>query len=174
MPRLLRRAAPEAKLLLSLRDPVERFRSGIAHLERMGAPRDPTAVADAVQRGFYHRTLVSWLTEFDRDQLLVLQHERCIVDRDGELDRTYRHLGLDPHHHPPGGRPPTNAASPGGFRLDGEVRARLVELYEPDVTALAALLPDLELGRWPNFAYLAPGSGSRGATAEGNSPTERA
>lgn len=115
---------------------------------------------------------MSWLTEFDREQLLVLQHERCVTDRDGELDRTFRHLGLDPHR-PPGGDPPTNAASPGGYRLDEEVRARLVDLYEPDVTALSALLPELELGRWPNFAYLASGSGSRGTTAEGNSPTER-
>ncbi len=53
VPPLLRRAAPQARLLLLLRDPVDRFRSGLGHLERLGLPRDAPAVADAVERGFY-------------------------------------------------------------------------------------------------------------------------
>jgi Sulfotransferase domain len=172
-PRLLRQAAPSARLLLLLRDPVERFRSGLDHLDRMGSPRDTTAVADAVERGFYGRLLSAWLEEFERDQLLILQYERCVVDRDTELERTFRHLGLEP---------PRASSDLGDDRrrpepragLDDEVRARLVELYAEDVAALATGLPDLQLAFWPNFAYLAPGSDTLDDGAGENSPTERA
>jgi hypothetical protein len=172
-PRLLRHAAPDARLLLLLRDPVERFRSGLDHLERMGSPRDAAAVTDAIERGFYDRLLTGWLEEFDREQLLVLQYERCVVDRDAELARTFRHLGLEPRHLPPEASAVRNASTP-STRLDDEVRAFLVDLYAPDVAALAARIPDLELARWPNFAYLSSGSSPPGAAGSGNSPTERA
>jgi hypothetical protein len=139
----------------------------------MGAPRDAAAVTDAVERGFYHRLLGGWLEEFERKQLLVLQYERCVADRDAELERTFRHLGLEPWQPTPDvpltrSKPETRAG------LDDEVRARLVELYADDVAALAGHLPDLQLSRWPNFAYLASGSGSPGAAAGENSPSERA
>ena len=35
--RLIRRAAPDAKLLVLLRDPIERYRSGILHRAGRGA-----------------------------------------------------------------------------------------------------------------------------------------
>jgi hypothetical protein len=174
-PRLLRRAAPDTRLLLLLRDPVERFRSGLDHLERMGSPRDAAAVADAIERGFYDRLLGSWLEQFDRDQLLVLQYERCVVDRDAELDRTFYHLGLESWHPPPD--VPVGDRREPRTSLDDEVRTRLVDLYAADVAALAARLPELELARWPNFAYLSSlssGSAPPGRPAGGNSPTERA
>ncbi|MGA8726981.1 MAG: sulfotransferase [Acidimicrobiales bacterium] len=172
-PRLLRRAAPDARLLLLLRDPVERFRSGLAHLDRMGSPRDTTAVVDAIERGFYNRLLDGWLAEFDREQLLVLQYERCVADRGTELERTFRYLGLEPR--PPSPEPRPSRERPGPRAgLDNEVRELLVDLYAPDVAALAARLPDLDLAAWPNFAYLGPGSESPGSAAGENSPTERA
>jgi hypothetical protein len=172
-PRLLRRSAPDARLLLLLRDPVERFRSGLEHLDRMGAPRDATAVTDAIQRGFYDRLLGGWLEEFDREQLLVLQYERCVTDRDRELERTFSHLGLELR--PPAPEVRTAPERPGTRAgLDREVRALLIDLYGPDVAALAARVPDLDLALWPNFAYLASGSDTSGRVAGENSPTERA
>ena len=58
---LLTRAAPEARLLLLVRDPIDRFRSGLAHQKRMGTPDSSSSVADAMERGFYHRALAPWL-----------------------------------------------------------------------------------------------------------------
>jgi hypothetical protein len=53
------------------------------------------------------------------------------------------------------------------------VRARLVDLYAPDVAALAAQLPDIDLSLWPNFAHLA-GDGAPSFSVPGSiSPTRR-
>ncbi len=137
-----------------------------------GIATRPTAVVDAIERGFYNRLLDGWLAEFDRDQLLVLQYERCVADRETELERTFRHLGLEPR--PPSPEPRPSRERPGPRAgLDDEVRALLVDLYAPDVAALAARLPDLDLAAWPNFAYLASGAASPGSVAGENSPTER-
>jgi Sulfotransferase domain len=169
VPPLLRQAAPDTRLLLLVRDPVERFRSGLDHLERMGTPRDGTAIADAVQRGFYFRALEVWLDHFAVGQLLVLQYERCVADRAGQLDATFRHLGLPVHHLPEADRP---ARAPADRRqvLDDDVRRRLISLYAPDVAALAAGHAALDLTLWPNFAYL---TGSTGSGPGPNSPSRR-
>jgi hypothetical protein len=176
VPALLQRAAPDTRLLLSVRDPVERFRSGLAHQARMGQPRDGAAMAEAVQRGLYHQAVAGWLEHFDPGALLVLQHERCVIDRDGQLDATFAHLGLAPHHPPPEVRSARPAGS-GRQPLDDEVRRQLVEIYAPDVTALATRFDHLDLTLWPNFAYLAGSAGSPAdePVADGpNSPTRRA
>ncbi len=174
VPPLLKRAAPDTSLLLLLRDPVDRFRSGMAHQERMGGARDGAAIADAVGRGFYNRALSDWLAHFDADRLLVLQYERCMADRDGQLDLTFRHLGLAPHRPEPVDRPtPTRGRVETLLSVD--VRNELIRLYSPDVAALAERLPQLDLSLWPNFAYLASGVDPPplGPSPESNSPTRR-
>lgn len=169
VPELLHRAAPDTRLLVLLRDPVERFRSGLDHLRAMGARRDGTAIADAVQRGFYSRSLELWMDHFGPEQLLVLQYERCIVDRDRQLDATFAHLGLAPHHPPVSAQPETTRDRRG--TLDDEVREHLVSLYAADVASLAASHPAIDLTLWPNFAYLTGSSGSPGS--DENSPNRR-
>jgi len=170
VPGLLKRAAPDTRLLLLLRDPVERFRSGLAHQRRAGLPVDGEAIAGAVQRGFYDRALAGWLEEFDAEQLLVLQYERCVADPSGQLEATFRHLGLEAAGPHTVGRPAPDRAQ-GGPELSDQVRERLVGLYAADVAALAARLGDLDLARWPNFAYLAAGGTAPGPGS--NSPTRR-
>ena len=154
VPPLLRRAAPDTRLLVLLRDPVERFRSGLAHELRAGYPVDARSVADAVGRGFYHRALGDWLAHFDADRLLVLQYEACVHDPEAGLERTFRHLGLDPHRRAATApRPPSDRRG----ELVDELRERLVHLYTPDVLALVAGGSGIDLSLWPNFAHLAPG-----------------
>ncbi len=155
VPTLLRRAAPEARLLLLLRDPVERMASGLRHEARAGGAMGGGVLADATGRGFYHRALAWWLEHFDRSRILVLQYERCVLEPAGQLARTLRFLGL-----PDGGAADLAGGPgrvPGPAPLDPELRRRLVGLYEGEVAALAAVLDDLDLSLWPNFGHLGAG-----------------
>jgi hypothetical protein len=150
VPPLLARAAPQTRLLVLLRDPVERFRSGLAHQTREGGRLTLKAYQDAVARGFYHDELRRWTAHFPREQILVLQYERCVVDPAAQLARTYRFLGLDPvvakgvHNR-------VNVTE-NRFGLGQDAHRRLVDLYTPDVRALAMWAAELDLGLWPNFA----------------------
>jgi hypothetical protein len=166
-PELLQRAAPRARLLVLLRDPVERFRSGLEHQRRMGAPEGADTTTDAEQRGFYHRALGRWLECFDRDQLLILQYERCTADPVGQLNATFRFLGL-PEFTPPHLMAPQRRPVPVEAGLDSDVTSRLIAVYQSDVLALADQVPEIDLSLWPNFTYLAGGERRSDAS---NSPT---
>jgi hypothetical protein len=149
---LLALAAPEARLLLMVRDPVERFRSGLAHQKRHRASVTGATTADAVARGFYHQALTHWCDHIKADNLLLLQYERCTQDPVGELARTYRFLGLDDSFVPPDLRRSVGPTTGAKVDLAADARRRLVEAYRPDVEALAAQFPELDLALWPNFA----------------------
>jgi Sulfotransferase domain len=158
-PELLARSAPMARLLVLLRDPVERLHSGLDHQRRMNGAISGLAVADATQRGFYLRSIENWLRHFSADQLLILQYERCVIDTAAQLRQTFRHLHLDDSVplEVPAARADTSRSSDD---LDGEVRRRLVSIYEDEVRALSARFPVIDLALWPNFSHLADGSNS--------------
>jgi hypothetical protein len=149
VPDLMSRAAPQAKLLVILRDPVERISSGLAHVRRAVGTVTPDDYRDAVTRGFYHEALSWWLSHFPREQILVLQYERCRIDPVGQIQRTYEFLGLD-RFIPPALQVKINPSTQ-VQKLDQEARRRLTELYRPGVHALCDRFPDIELGLWPNF-----------------------
>ena len=90
-PRLLRRAAPDARLLVLVRDPVERFRSGRTLAEnRLTVGSTARAAANAAfGRGLYADQLLRLWRVFPREQVLVLQYERCVADARSELRRTF-------------------------------------------------------------------------------------
>jgi hypothetical protein len=149
---LLARAAPEARLLVMVRDPVERFLSGLAHSQVVPASHLGVVVSEAVERGFYAAALQRWSAPLEAGRLLVLQYERCVADPAAELARTYRFLGLDDGFVPPGLRRPSSPTLQEKVALDDDARTRLVDLYAPDVAALSALVPELDTALWPNFA----------------------
>ena len=135
-----------------LRDPVERFRSGLEHHRGHRGALTGEVYADAVTRGFYGRALGEWTPHFPQEQILVLQYERCVRDPLGELQRTYRFLDLPPF------TPDevTRRVNPrrAQLALPDDARQRLRELYAPDVLHLAASAPDVDPGLWPNFSGL--------------------
>ncbi len=153
VPELLRRAAPDTRLLLLLRDPVTRFHSGLAHAARNGAQIDSVMVSDALQRGFYATALDAWLHHFDREQLLILQYEQCAADPAALLRTTFTFLGLPETAPPPAQR--SGADQLDGAAVDDDVDRRLVAIYEQDVQQLADSEPSIDLTLWPHFAHLA-------------------
>ena len=78
----MKAVAPNAKILVLLRDPVERYRSGVGqwqkHKERQGMRLNLWAGRkDAYARSFYGFTLAPYFEAFGPQQILVLQLERC-------------------------------------------------------------------------------------------------
>lgn len=159
VPELLFRAAPAAKLLVMLRDPVERYQSGITHEAALGARPRPIVAAEAHARGYYYGQLRHLLTFYPPAQILVLQYETCRHDPIAQLRRTYAFLGLDPDFVPANLHSRVNETSIPKLALPSQIRSTLIRLYEPDVANLASLVPDLDLRLWPNFLHLSlPGA----------------
>lgn len=152
VPALLAQAAPQTRILVLLRDPVERFRSGLAHQRRDRGALTVDVYQDALSRGLYHEALRRWTAYFPSGQILVLQYEDCVADPSGQLARTFHFLGLEPIAIE-GIERRVNATTE-TFDLDEGARRRLVEVYESDVHSLAEEFPDLDLGLWPNFCHL--------------------
>lgn len=153
-PRLLRRAAPEARLLVLLRDPVDRFVSALNHRDERGWRTDAAAVGEAVSRGFYHAQLARLLAHFPRQQLLVLQFERCRDDPDAMLRLTFAFLDLPDAPPPPARRRPTNQSRRHPVELPSALLDEIRTGYRPDVERLASAFPEIDLGLWPSFTEL--------------------
>jgi hypothetical protein len=148
---LLTRAAPDAKILVLLRDPVERYRSGLFHHLTRGLPRDARLAAEGFHRGLY-RDQLAWLARHvPRERILVQQYEACVADPIAELQRTYAFVGLDPEHVPEALTRRVNAARGSKPDLDANTRAQLVELYTPQVRGLVDDGWPVDLDLWKNF-----------------------
>ncbi len=151
-PELIARAAPDARILVLLRDPVERLRSGLTH--QLATSREPLRHRDiqgAFQRGMYAPQLRRVLAAFSPEQLWVGQYEACRADPGRELARTYAFLGLSPYV--PDGRVfrgEVNPTTGEKFELSGALHSALLEGYASDMAEVAALLPDLDLALWPS------------------------
>ena len=151
-PQLIRRAAPEAKLLVLLRDPVERYRSALNHYATRGRRIDQNLAGEAFNRGLYAMQLGHLIGVVPPEQILVLQYERCRESPTEQLDATYRFLGLTQGFRPEALERKINAAKAvGGYELDLSSRRELVRAYRSDVDRLADLVPTLDRSLWPNF-----------------------
>jgi hypothetical protein len=159
-PALLRQAAPDARILVMLRDPVERFASGVAHGSRMAqimgidVADGPAVRHEHFSRGLYWWQLSNVLAHFPRDAVLVLQYERCAADLAGQARRTFAFLGLDPDRWRPSADATRPAGPPSGPKpmLTPPARAALAAAYRSDARRLAAEFGDLDLSLWPSVA----------------------
>jgi len=105
----------------------------------------------AFSRGLYAQQLRRVFAAFPREQVLILQYERCRADPQGELTRTFGFLGLrDVRLDPVRFDRPVNPTMGRKAELGQELRAALTAAYAPDLAQLATLLPDLDLDLWPS------------------------
>jgi hypothetical protein len=147
---LLARSAPEARLLVIVRDPVERLLLGAAHTAGARVPNAGSHSADAVDRGFYGAQVGRILEYFPLEQVHVVQYEQCRVDPARHLAKAYRFLGLADGHRPTTLRPPAPRPSLLST-LDSGTADRLADIYADDARQLADLVPDLDLSLWPGI-----------------------
>jgi len=161
---LLAEAAPEARYLIMLRDPVERYRSGIAPAlrrshERGYDPLDIVIANHSVLHSMYYGQVKRALEILGRDRVLVLQYERCVDDPLAQMQRTQRFLGLELLEAIPDAlerRVPSGILFPLGDNppLPARLRSELTSALADDVRQVAELCPELDLGLWPSFASL--------------------
>jgi SAM-dependent methyltransferase len=153
--RLLHEAAPDARLLVMLRDPVERFRSAVARERWASGGMMRTRLAttsDAIWRGFYHQQLQEVLRFYPRERVLILQFERCVQDPIDQMEATCRFLGIEPPDEPPERLGEHRRPSHPKPRTPEWLRADLTARYREDVQRLMELCPDFDLSLWRNFS----------------------
>jgi len=176
VPAMLALAAPEAAIIVMLRDPVERYISGRTQLDKYrpldGDRRAENAfkrrvVEQSMHRSEYSRQL-EWLRlAFPPERILVLQHELCISDTQAQFDRTTDHIGLARHTLTTEAlEERVNEAWLEPVPIEPERRTLLRDLYRADVLRTKALVPDLDLSLWRNYADLAEASPSEGAPSD--------
>jgi hypothetical protein len=169
VPPMVEAAAPEARAIVLLRDPVERSISGLSHMDRGGLVDEEDeeglvrvfgdrvrVVTDAIERGMY-ATQVDWLLQsYPAERLLVLQYEACASDTPAMLARTFGFLGLPPHELPAAelARPRNKAKLEKVPVPDAQI-AVLKRYYRPEVERLRGLVPGFDASLWPHFGDLA-------------------
>jgi hypothetical protein len=157
-PPLLKQCAPDARILTMLRDPIERYRSGVIREQRLAGERGEdlriAVIGDAIYRSLYAKQMERLQELFGQDRLLVLQYERCLADPVGEMRRTQEFLGLEPLEEAPARLVKESSSGPKP-EMDRVLREALRERLSEDVQQTAKLCPDLDLSLWPNFTELA-------------------
>jgi hypothetical protein len=153
-PPLLRRAAPDAKLLVMLADPIERYRAIFS--ERM-ARRDEGEtlyMIDVVDRRSHGAQLARLRRFYDPERILVLQFERCRRDPLGQYRRTLDFLGVRDRDFAPRRLRRKAAGKPESLLVAGLLKLGLPEgtkrrvterlTRRPATRVAAPLWPDLE------------------------------
>jgi Sulfotransferase family len=154
---MLAAAAPDARLLVLLRDPVERYLSGLQrhHRAALATAKSLNAMAplEAFAHGLYHAQLTRLLKRFERSRVLILQYERCTLDPRAQLRRTYEFLGVNDTGFVPDldAHPNRQAEKP---ELHADARRALVEAYTEDTAGVLRDYPEIDVGLWPNFAEI--------------------
>jgi len=146
---LLAKAAPAVRCLLMLRDPIDRFRSALTFQRRRGVSHQD-AVLDAYHRGLYASQVARLLQHVPRDRVLVFTYEEARSSPRATRRSTAEFLGLDPTRFEGDIelREPHHRDRRTDRDLSDEIVPELTERYRADLTSLARLLPELDVGRW--------------------------
>lgn len=173
-PARLRVAAPEARLLVVLRDPVDRAYShyqmqvrrgredqGFARAlaleaERLAAGPENHPRYSYVARGRYAEQLRRWFAVFPRERFLVIESGELVRRTEAVLAGMTRFLGIAPF--PDGTRLPRRAS--GSYPpMPTAVRASLARIFAPHDERLRAMLGE-------PFAWNARSARGKGPTAD--------
>lgn len=145
---------PTAPVFVLLRDPVERFLSGMRLAKK--TKRIPTDfhepwVVRAHQYGHYASSLEGWSTAFERSRFVILTYEEALADVDRACATFWAALGLDPHPLTDRHRQ-VKPSTEGSINWDwpAGTREALVAHYLPDVRRLRDDW-GVDVSRWANF-----------------------
>ena len=161
VPPLLGRIAPTAKLIVMLRNPIERYQSGLTWEENF-VPHSLSRFSyadDAFAMGMYGAQLARLRAAVNPSNILILQFEKCLIEPSHELRRTLEFLGINDA--PRLQVRQVNVTVGPKVELPGHVREELVARDEPDIRALLTMVPEIDLDLWPDWF---PGDRRRGGS----------
>ncbi len=106
----IRRTLPNVKIVVIMRDPVERAWSAYWHHVRIGRATLPFGehllreTSNTLRFGRYLEALVPWYEAFPHENILPLTFEQYVGDRESSLRRVCAHIGVEcdaaPTHSP--------------------------------------------------------------------------
>ena len=156
--------APDAKLIVLMRDPVERYISNLGLLKRAGALKGEVGagelgsrehrVVEAMERSRYATQLSWWFEHFPREQFLLLQYEQCVADAQTQLNRTYSFLGLRDQNASVQEIRRARKKAKEHVTLPDSARQWLGQYYAHDARVLREVMPDLDLSLWESLPPL--------------------
>jgi hypothetical protein len=157
--RSIKAIIPEIKLLLLLRDPVDRDWSHLRMVVLRDNARDPTTVTpgeyiDAarsnprLERGNYQAILENWLDVFDRARLFIGFYEDVVQRPQPLLEQIFEHIGLSPPH--PWEQLPTKLRVKHGIEasIPAPVYSFLVDRHQEAVAQLASIIGESRVAQW--------------------------
>jgi hypothetical protein len=147
----LHQSAPEARLLVLLRDPMARMNSALRHSVEKYGWLSPRVIALAIERSCYVDQLDRVLRWFPRDQVLVLQFEKCVQEPEAELARTFQFLGVDPGFVPKDLRRPVNETRVTAVTVASDIQDLARELFVADRERIRSDWPELDIDLWPGL-----------------------
>ena len=164
VPGRMRRVLPDVRLIVILRNPVERAYS--EYRMRLRNQRESRSFEDAIngekkslsggeeiswdpdgsfryytsylRKGHYADHLANWFGHYDRSRFLLLSTERIGADPQGTLDKSFEFLGLEPFE--AGGLKNSNVGTYEGMNPD--TRRMLVDHFRPHNERLYRLLEE--------------------------------
>lgn len=152
---MLRQVAPDTKILVLLRDPLQRFQSALAFSEKMGFPVSHVTLHEHFSRSLYSRQLNDVLAYFPSSQVLVQQYEQCAIDTTAQMKRTMEFVGLDPAKWqlPDSAKIPINTTEPTASSiLTPATREAIARTFREDASSIFKLFPSLDPELWPTMA----------------------
>ncbi|MGB1252159.1 MAG: sulfotransferase family protein [Candidatus Promineifilaceae bacterium] len=155
---------PTSKLLLMLRNPVDRT---ISHYNQILSVRMKNlgirgqhrkhlySVFHAYQQSMllslHAESLQKLLTLFPREQILILQYEQCVREPEAQLQATYRFLDISTDFLPTELTRSVNKRSYIVEKPNQHERERLMAYFRTDVESMFRLLPELDRSLWVDF-----------------------
>ena len=108
VPERVKRHLPQARILLSLRDPVQRALSNHKHEVRVGNFRGEDLSFEAglrnnpsyLEQGMYATHLSRWLEHFPRHQIMIVIYDDILSDPVAVARSVFEFLQIDPQHVP--------------------------------------------------------------------------
>lgn len=160
----LAETAPDTKILLVLRSPVDRTISHVNHLllnrakvldvkpERMNFFETHSAIPEAYFYSHYLLGLKRLLKSFKRENILLLQYEKCKDDPIAEIQKTYKFLEIDPSFSPAEVTKSVNRQAYIIDKPEQNIRNRIRDYFLDEVLEIKTLFPELDLDFWEEFS----------------------